>query len=395
MSSLRLRKAFCWILCTALSGFSTAGLAQTAADPALPLHTAGREIVDAQNHPVRLMGVNWFGFDEGEFVAGGLDRAPLEEIAATIHRLGFNTVRLPYANQVVEDNPLVPDYAVAANPQFKGKHAMEIMDAVIAALARQHVMIVLDDHVSRADWCCAEKDGNGLWYNRDYPETSWIADWQGLVRRYAGERWVIGADLRNELRSGAVWGGNDSAVDWHAAAERGGNAVLAMNPHLLIMVEGVSYSTDLSRVGALPVKLAVPHQLVYSPHEYGFHRPSDASYEALHERLDKRWGYLEDGPDPAPMWLGEFGYCQQFSECVSKSFGQWFPNFVRYVHERNLSWAYWPLNGTQSSGQGRLFGTVEYYGLLGPDEKSVAAPEVLKLLEQIGLHETSALPSKP
>jgi endoglucanase len=232
--------------------------------------------------------VNWFGFDEGEFVAGGLDRAPLEEIAATIHRLGFNTVRLPYANQVVEDNPLVPDYAVAANPQFKGKHAMEIMDAVIAALARQHVMIVLDDHVSRADWCCAEKDGNGLWYNRDYPETSWIADWQGLVRRYAGERWVIGADLRNELRSGAVWGGNDSAVDWHAAAERGGNAVLAMNPHLLIMVEGVSYSTDLSRVGALPVKLAVPHQLVYSPHEYGFHRPSDASYEALHERLDKR-----------------------------------------------------------------------------------------------------------
>ena len=32
----------------------------------------------------------------------------------------------------------VPDYAIAANPQFKGKHAMEIMDAVIAAWRGTH-----------------------------------------------------------------------------------------------------------------------------------------------------------------------------------------------------------------------------------------------------------------
>jgi len=33
-------------------------------------------------------------------------------------------------------------------------------------------------------------------------------------------------------------GGANPKLDWHAAAERGGNAVLAVNPLLLIMVEG-------------------------------------------------------------------------------------------------------------------------------------------------------------
>jgi len=39
-------------------------------------------------------------------------------------------------------------------------------------------MVILDNHVSRADWCCNDTDGNGLWYNADYPEKQWIADWQ-------------------------------------------------------------------------------------------------------------------------------------------------------------------------------------------------------------------------
>ena len=59
--------------------------------------------------------------------------------------------------------------------------------------------MVLDNHVSRADWCCNETDGNGLWYNAEYPESKWLTDWQTIVRRYKSERWVVGADLLNEL----------------------------------------------------------------------------------------------------------------------------------------------------------------------------------------------------
>ncbi len=204
---------------------------------------------------MRLTSVNWYGFDQKEFVVGGLDHAPLDAIVKEIAELGVNSVRLPWANETLERNPLVADYAVKVNPQFKGKHAMEVMDAVIRALTDAHLMVILDNHVSRADWCCSETDGNGLWYNSEYPESKWLTDWQTIVRRYKKNRWVVGADLRNELRNGAAWGGADPKLDWHAAAERGGNAVLAANPRLLIMVESPDYSTNFAGFDKLPVRL--------------------------------------------------------------------------------------------------------------------------------------------
>ena len=84
---------------------------------------------------------------------------------------------------------------------------------------------------------------------------------------------MVGADLRNELRSGAAWGGPDPKLDWHAAAERGGDAVLAANPKLLIMVESPEYSTNFTGFDKLPVKLKVADRLVYSPHAYNIDRP--------------------------------------------------------------------------------------------------------------------------
>jgi endoglucanase len=45
-----------------------------ASGPLLPsgyLHTSGLHIVDEANRPVRLMGVNWYGFDCTSMVAGG------------------------------------------------------------------------------------------------------------------------------------------------------------------------------------------------------------------------------------------------------------------------------------------------------------------------------------
>src|SRR5579863_2080632 len=98
-----------------------------------PFHTSGYQIVDSANRPIRLAGANWYGFYEEEFVPGGLDHAPLDAIVAQIHELGLNSVRLPWANETLERNPLVPEYAVKANPQFRGKHALDVMDAIVSA----------------------------------------------------------------------------------------------------------------------------------------------------------------------------------------------------------------------------------------------------------------------
>jgi endoglucanase len=346
-----------------------------------PLHTEATRILDSRDQAVRLTSVNWYGFDQKEFVVGGLDHAPLEAIIGQIRQIGVNSVRLPWANETLEQDPVVPDYAVAANPQFKGKHAMAIMDAVIAALARAHIMVILDNHMSRADWCCSETDGNGLWYNREYPEEKWLADWQAIVRRYRKQPWVVGADLRNELRSGAAWGGLDPKLDWHAAAERGGRAVLAANSKLLIMVESPEYSTNFTGFDKLPVVLPVAHRLVYSPHAYYVEGSDLSNLDALKRIYEARALFLLRAPSATPLWVGEFGAYQSL-DCGANS--DWLKLFIRLLKENpSISWSYWPLNGTQSSGVGRKYGAVEDYGLLSTDYHQIAAPKIVELLRGV------------
>jgi endoglucanase len=358
-----------------------AGTARGYAEVALPLHTEGHRIVDASGHAVRLTSVNWYGFDQKEYVAGGLDHAPLATIVEQIRAIGVNSVRLPWANETLEHNPAVPDYSVAANPQFKGKHAMDVMDAVIAALARAHIMVILDNHVSRADWCCSETDDNGLWYNAEYPETNWLADWQAIARRYRNQPWVVGADLRNELRNGAAWGGADAKLDWHAAAERGGKAVLTENPRLLIMVEGPEYSTNLIGFDKLPVKLPVANKLVYSPHAYYDEKYPFSAYDELKQVYDARVAFLLHAEPGVPLWVGEFGTCQDLN-CGHNA--EWFGLFMRFLQENELlSWGYWPLNGTQSSGVTRKYDAAEPFGLLSTDYRRIAAPKVVELLRTV------------
>lgn len=370
------------LLCIAVSclygGVSTH--AQTSA-LVLPLHTEGHRIVDSTGHTVRVTSVNWYGFDEKEYVAGGLDHAPLATIIAQIRNIGANSVRLPWANETLEHNPVPPDYAIAANPQFKSKHAMEIMDAVIDALARARIMVILDNHVSHADWCCSETDDNGLWYDAEYPESNWLADWETIARRYRNQRWVVGADLRNELRNGAAWGGTDPKLDWHAASERVGKAVLTGNPRLLIMVEGPEYSTNFAGFDKLPVHLPVANRLVYSPHAYFDQRHPFSNYEELKQAYEARAGFLTHLEPGIPVWIGEFGTCQNL-KCGPNS--DWFRLFLRLLQENEqLSWSYWPLNGTQSSGRTRTYDKVETFGLLSPDYKRTAAPEIVDLLQTV------------
>ena len=173
--------------------------------------------------------MNWYGAEEMEDVPAGLERADIRDIARQIRENGFNTVRLPWSNEMVALDPVVANEVVIANPSLQGKTALQVFDAVIDALAYEGLVVILDNHVSDADWCCSETDGNGLWYTASHPEATWLEHWRTLAKRYAGQPAVVAADLRNEPRPALgvtpVWGGGDPATDGHAAATRGGNAV--------------------------------------------------------------------------------------------------------------------------------------------------------------------------
>lgn len=360
-----------------------------------PLRTSGRFIVDSNGNRVRLKAFNWYGAEGPDEVVGGLAYQSLSRIAAELHGWGFNAVRLQWSNQMFETNAVVANNLLTANPDLVGMRALDIFDQVVNALASNHLMVILDNHVSDAIWCCSNSDGDGLWYNNTYPETSWISDWQRMASRYANQPDVIGVDLRNEPRcvttNGstlcATWGG-PSATDWHAAAERGGNAVLSVNPNLLVFVEGVNYAGDLSGVGSLPEVLKLPNRVVYEAHNYGFDYSGNplANYNDWVNRITPKWGYLVTSSNPQPLWIGEFGTCNTSDSCVSSAsnsdLGFWFQIITRYIQSNSLDWAYWPVNGTDSNypNASRTYGELENYGILNTTWN---APSLSSLLNQL------------
>jgi endoglucanase len=377
------------------AGATASRVTGDAARVKLPLQTHGRWIVDRRGERVKLASVNWFGAESAEFVVGGLDQQPLPRIARLIRRGGFNSVRLPWSNQLVEQNPVVPEQYLAANPRLQGERALDVFDAVVRALGRQGLMVILDNHRSRADWCCDEAHGDGLWYTRDYPESAWIADWKAMVRRYRHVQNVVAAELRNEIRpdpslapgpTTATWGDGNPLTDWRAAAERGGDAVLAANPKLLVIVGGTEYSGNLTGVAEDPVRLRIPHRVVYAPHDYRWFHSDDelTDYGAFEAKLTERWGYILDRRE-APLYLSEFGTCTNPSpreECHPLD-PAYLRFITRYLRETDMEWAYWPLNGTQSAGYGREHGAVEAYGLLNADWSDYGNRTVLAALRSV------------
>jgi endoglucanase len=336
-------------------------------------HTQGSMMLNSSNQRVRIQGINWYGFETATQVVHGLDKQDYRTILDRVQEMGFNTLRLPFSNQMVE-SPIVPSTVSfeqdghAINSDLRGLKSIQVLDRVIAYAGSLGLRVILDNHRSEAGDGAA---ANGLWYTAAYPESSWIADWQALAMRYAGNSTVIGMDIRNEPhlanKGGACWDCGSKAKDWHLAAERAGNAILAINPELLIFVEGTDvYNNDyywwggnLEGVRTSPVVLNVPHQLVYSAHDYGateYAQPwfnSNTTYASLETVWTKHWAFIAR-EDIAPVWLGEFGTnadALDARDSMAGSQGQWFSSMVRFLGANSdIHWTYWALNGEDRYG---------------------------------------------
>lgn len=335
-------------------------------------HTSGAQILDANNTAVRIAGINWYGFETSDMVAHGLDKQDYKAILQAIKDQGYNTVRIPFSNQMIE-NPTVPSqvhYSSATGPiniDLQGLNSLEILDAVIAQAGRIGLRVILDNHRSEAG---NGAQASGLWYTDAYPEVTWIKDWVALTQRYLGNTTVIGMDLRNEPHNansgGACWSCGTAANDWHLAAVKAGNAILDANPKLLIFVEGTDaigsdyafWGAQLAGVSSAPVSLSVPQQLVYSAHDYGPVESAQpwfngASYAQLVSYWNTHWGYIA-AQGIAPVWVGEFGTPNgdtDAKDAAAGSQGQWFSSLIQYLAANSsVNWTYWALNGEDRYG---------------------------------------------
>ena len=330
------------------------------------------ELLDASGREVHLTGINWFGFETGTFVPHGLWARNWQDMLKQIAQTGFNSIRLPFSNQLFDPSSKPQGINYKLNPDLRGLSGLALMDRIIQGARSHGLKVILDRHDPAADVRPA------LWYTDQVPQTRWLHDWVMLAQHYRGNGTVIGADLASEIHGAATWGDGNPSTDWRLAAQQAGNAILAVNPDWLIVVEGIEvyhgdpywWGGNLKGARQFPVQLSRPDKLVYSAHDYGpgvykqswfqVRNPSDLTH-TLPAIWQKHWAYLQmEGI--APVLLGEFG---------GRSMGQdtegvWQRTLVSFLKANGINYTYWAWNADSGDTGGILqdnWTTVNQYKL--------------------------------
>ena len=326
------------------------------------LSTRGGQIVNASGRPVRLHGVNWFGLETPNFAPHGSWTRGWRQMMHQMRDLGFNVIRLPYSNDLLRDAGEPNGVDFHKNSDFRGLTGLQIMDKIIAYAGAIGMNVLLDNHRITAGHGA---QASGLWHSAAFSEDQWVEDLKFLADRYKHMSAVVGIDLFNEPHGPARWGGG-GRNDWRRAAERGGNAVLAVNPNWLIVVEGVAKAAgshywdggNLAGVRRHKVRLSRPDKLVYSTHVYPasvYNQPwlRGRGFErGLPEVWRKHWAFLFQQRE-APVWIGEFGsHMKTHGDRVWMSYLAQF--LARPSAEGRVAWTYWSWNPNSGDTGGIL-----------------------------------------
>jgi endoglucanase len=311
------------------------------------LTTRGAQIVDGRGNPVRIASVGLPGYDG---VDGALRFLRFVNYQTTMRGMvsdGFNTVRIAWSDLTLNAFPKAGAINYDLNPDLKGLSSMQVMDKVVNYAGTIGLRVIFDHHTNDGgDHGWGGQQTNGLWFDKgpgsdgtdgSNPGTITADQFKkntlALVKRYQNNPTVIGYDLDNEPLSrgtGGVslnWGQGGPTDIWKMYTDLG-NAILALNPKLLIICEGpqgtantgnglagIGPEGDLSAVGgvdgvpAKPVTLTVPHQVVYSVHEYDtnvYDYGANEQPATLIQHMNNDWGYLYTR-NIAPVWIGEMG----------------------------------------------------------------------------------------
>jgi hypothetical protein len=338
--------------------------------PALPFSTRGSDIIDARGVPQKLISVNIPGANDRAHVIYGLDRISIDEYARLVKEAGFNSVRMLFSNEMMKINTPVPTRFITENLEgprnMANQNPLQIFKKSVEAFTDAGLMVILNNHSTDSYWCCSVDDGNEFWDSGQTTE-EWIRDWETMAHLFHTNPYVIGADLRNELRAVVKegrypnWAGHvneeeglrfpyDPKNDWRIVAAQAADRLFKIRPDWLMVIGGLQFSNDLRGVRKAPLELTVPHKLVYSPHAYGFQKKTD-----YHDY----WAFIveDNKPYTAPLWLGEFGNGPVADE--------WWNSLIQLVREKNISVAYWSMNAERFPNEQGVFEyQEESYGIL-------------------------------
>jgi len=290
-----------------------------------------------------MTGANWFGFNASERFFHGLWSVNMNKVLDSLATRGINTLRVPISVQLLKEwsngqAAVAQGINVQANPELTGLTTLQVFDAFLASSKQRGIKVVLDVH-------SAEADNSGhmapMWYTSSITTADFYAAWEWVAARYKNDDTIVGFDLKNEPHGSfnetprAKWDNSTDADNWKYVAETAAKKILAINPNVLILVEGIAvypkagaswtstnkddyynnwWGGNLRGVADYPINLGVNQdQLMYSPHDYGplvYEQPWFATAFTQQSLINDVWGpnwlYLHES-NSYPLLIGEWG----------------------------------------------------------------------------------------
>lgn len=349
------------------------------------LTTDGNKIVDMKGNQVWMTGCNWFGYNTGTNLFDGVWNCNLKESLAGIANRGFNIIRMPFSAELLLQwkNGKYPsaNYNQALNSELNGKNSLQIFDYVLDLCEEYGIKVMIDIHSANTD---AAGHNYPVWYTDKISAAQfkealvWIAD------RYKDDDTIVAYDLKNEPHGKgsenvrAIWNDSNDPNNWAKVAEDVGRAILDVNPHALIVVEGIEiyptniksnnftstndkdydttwWGANLKGVKDYKIDLGSAErnkQLVYSIHDYGpvvYKQPwfeTDFTFESLYkDAWHDYWLYIVE-ENIAPVFIGEWGGFMEGDNL------KWMTYFRQLLAEKHLNFTFWCYNANSGDTGG-------------------------------------------
>ncbi|KAI0835972.1 glycoside hydrolase [Hypoxylon sp. FL0890] len=377
-----------------------------------PFVTSGRWIQDAAGSTVTYVGVNWPGSLD-TMIPEGLQYQSIESIVSRIKSLGMNAIRLTYATEMIDqyydngekdiaiqkalsdalgkDNGTsVYNKIITNNPSFNSETTrMQVYDAIAAECARQEIYVHLDNHVSKAGWCCSPLDGNAWWGDQYFNVGNWTRGLSFMATH--GKSWpnLMSMSLRNELRtplSNFTFASESyNWENWYTYIKQGSDAIHSANEDVLIFLSGLNSDQDLSPVvngTALTPGSATftrddfseySNKLVLELHAYdNILGPGPSDCNTVQDELsnDGFKALTSAAKNQFPVVLTEFGLVQNGTAAQDP----YITCILDYMSSENAGWMIWAIQGSYYIREG-IQDYDETWGLLVHDWSDWRSPD--------------------